>query len=150
MPEPDIVFLTDLPGGLDNNEWMASHSQYTILKQRLRYTDGRNQHSYHYYFLFAAIGFFEHINLIYGTVSEFCTATSCPDMTAPGPRWEKRYSAKGPLIYYIVCSKTFQTVFMGGRQREEVQAERAAVHRLHYDIRAEDHQRRNSFPHKAR
>ncbi len=27
VPEPELVFLTDLPGGLDNNEWMASHSQ---------------------------------------------------------------------------------------------------------------------------
>ncbi len=27
VPEPEIVFLTDLPGGLDNNEWMASHSE---------------------------------------------------------------------------------------------------------------------------
>merc|ERR1712079_74894 len=35
---------------------------------------------------FAAIGFFEHINLLYGTVSEFCNLTSCPEMTGPGPR----------------------------------------------------------------
>ncbi len=27
VPEPELVFLTDLPGGLDNNEWMASHSK---------------------------------------------------------------------------------------------------------------------------
>merc|ERR1712038_789130 len=31
-------------------------------------------------------GFFEHINLLYGTVSEFCNLTSCPEMTGPGPR----------------------------------------------------------------
>ena len=29
-----------------------------------------------------AIGFFEHINLLYGTVSEFCNLSTCPDMVA--------------------------------------------------------------------
>ncbi len=28
VPEPEIMFLTDLPGGLDHNEWMASHSKH--------------------------------------------------------------------------------------------------------------------------
>ena len=27
-PEPDLTFLTDLPGGLDFNEWLASHSEF--------------------------------------------------------------------------------------------------------------------------
>ena len=27
-PEPDLTFLTDLPGGLDYNEWLASHSKF--------------------------------------------------------------------------------------------------------------------------
>lgn len=58
ISENEIHFLTDLPSDLDYNEWMASHT----------------------------IGFFEHINLIYGTISEFCTPSSCPDMVGPGPR----------------------------------------------------------------
>merc|ERR1712141_480296 len=58
ISENEIHFLTDLPNDLDYNEWMASHT----------------------------IGFFEHINLIYGTISEFCTPSSCPDMVGPGPR----------------------------------------------------------------
>ena len=33
--------------------------------------------------IIAAIGFFEHINLLYGTVSEFCNLSTCPDMVAP-------------------------------------------------------------------
>ena len=28
IPETEINFLTDLPGGLDYNEWLASHSKY--------------------------------------------------------------------------------------------------------------------------
>lgn len=50
--------ITEVPLGLDANEWHALHT----------------------------IGFFEHINLLYGTVSEFCNLTSCPEMTGPGPR----------------------------------------------------------------
>lgn len=50
--------ITEVPLGLDANEWHALHT----------------------------IGFFEHINLLYGTVSEFCNLSSCPEMTGPGPR----------------------------------------------------------------
>ena len=35
---------------------------------------------------FSAIAFFDHINLVYGTISEFCTMSGCPDMTGPGLR----------------------------------------------------------------
>ena len=31
IPENEINFLTDLPGGLDYNEWLASHSEYREL-----------------------------------------------------------------------------------------------------------------------
>lgn len=30
---------------------------------------------------------FDHVNLVYGTISEFCTITGCPDMTGPGQRF---------------------------------------------------------------
>jgi hypothetical protein len=36
--------------------------------------------------LISAIAFFDHINLVYGTISEFCTMSGCPDMTGPGLR----------------------------------------------------------------
>ena len=58
LPEVDLRVLVDLPPGLDYNEWLASHT----------------------------LSLFDHINLIYGTVSEFCTMTGCPDMTGPGLR----------------------------------------------------------------
>ena len=59
IPEPELLFLTDLPDGLDDlNEWTALHT----------------------------IAFFEHINLIYGTVSEFCSPGNCPEMAGPGNR----------------------------------------------------------------
>ena len=31
IPEPDLIFLTDLPGGLDSNEWIALHSEWCSL-----------------------------------------------------------------------------------------------------------------------
>ncbi|PSN32697.1 MOB kinase activator-like 2 [Blattella germanica] len=58
LPDIDLRVLVDLPAGLDYNEWLASHT----------------------------IAFFDHINLVYGTISEFCTMSGCPDMTGPGLR----------------------------------------------------------------
>lgn len=59
LPELDLRMLVDLPPGLDYNEWLASHT----------------------------LALFDHINLVYGTISEFCTMTGCPDMTGPGLRY---------------------------------------------------------------
>lgn len=59
LPELDLRMLVDLPPGLDYNEWLASHT----------------------------LSLFDHTNLIYGTISEFCTPTGCSDMTGPGLRY---------------------------------------------------------------
>jgi len=48
-----------LPEGEDLNEWLAVH----------------------------AVDFFNHLNMLYGTVTEFCTPKECPVMSA-GPRYE--------------------------------------------------------------
>lgn len=69
LPELDLRMLVDLPPGLDYNEWLASHT----------------------------LALFDHINLVYGTISEFCTMTGCPDMTGPG----FRYALPLPLLEYI-------------------------------------------------
>ncbi|CEL57588.1 MOB kinase activator 1B OS=Mus musculus GN=Mob1b PE=1 SV=3 [Rhizoctonia solani AG-1 IB] len=64
-----------LPDGEDLNEWLAVHSEFksTRVKQanltRL------------------AVDFFNHLNMLYGTVTEFCTPQQCPIMSA-GPRYE--------------------------------------------------------------
>lgn len=64
LPELDLRMLVDLPPGLDYNEWLASHT----------------------------LALFDHINLVYGTISEFCTMTGCPDMTGPGLRYARFFS----------------------------------------------------------
>jgi MOB kinase activator 1 len=37
--------------------------------------------------LVVVIEFFNHVNLLYGSITEFCTPSSCPTMSA-GPRYE--------------------------------------------------------------
>ncbi|KAK9885669.1 hypothetical protein WA026_012431 [Henosepilachna vigintioctopunctata] len=63
----DLRLLVDLPAGLDYNEWLASHT----------------------------MALFDHVNLVYGSVSEFCTQSSCPDMTGPGQRTYLWFDEKG-------------------------------------------------------
>ncbi|TMW47427.1 hypothetical protein DOY81_007496 [Sarcophaga bullata] len=67
LPEADLKALVDLPAGLDYNEWLASHT----------------------------LALFEHVNLVYGTISEFCTTSGCPDMTGPGSRTYLWFDEKG-------------------------------------------------------
>lgn len=71
LPELDLRMLVDLPPGLDYNEWLASHT----------------------------LALFDHINLVYGTISEFCTMTGCPDMTGPGLRYIDVYFF--PVVFPI-------------------------------------------------
>ncbi|CAG0918365.1 unnamed protein product [Notodromas monacha] len=67
LTNADLRTLTVLPAGLDYNEWLASHT----------------------------IAFFNHVNLIYGTISEYCTISGCPEMTGPGLRQYLWFDEKG-------------------------------------------------------
>lgn len=69
--------MVDMPAGLDYNEWLASYSEYHL--PRVLSTLQINLNC----FIFLAIQIFEYVNLVYGTISEHCTTTGCPDMTAP-------------------------------------------------------------------
>ncbi|KAK8727631.1 hypothetical protein OTU49_009660 [Cherax quadricarinatus] len=67
IPETDLRQLVELPPGLGYEEWLASHT----------------------------IDFFQHINLLYGTVCEYCTMSGCPDMTGPATRQYLWFDEKG-------------------------------------------------------
>ncbi|XP_023945480.1 MOB kinase activator-like 2 isoform X2 [Bicyclus anynana] len=69
LPELDVRALVELPRGLDLNEWLASHT----------------------------LALFEHVNLLYGAVSEFCSARApaCADMAGPGGRSYAWYDERG-------------------------------------------------------
>jgi len=70
LNETELQRLVTMPLGLDENEWMASHT----------------------------ISLFEHVNLIYGTISEFCTSTTCADMTGPCTRTYLWFDEKGKKV----------------------------------------------------
>ncbi|XP_063530419.1 MOB kinase activator-like 2 isoform X3 [Cydia strobilella] len=103
LPELDMRQLVDLPRHLDYNEWLASHSEYhhltyklylheALLERKLPELDMRQlvdlpRHlDYNEWLASHTLALFEHVNLVYGAVSEFCTASSCPDMSGPGGR----------------------------------------------------------------
>uniref|UniRef100_A0A803MG41 MOB kinase activator-like 1A n=1 Tax=Chenopodium quinoa TaxID=63459 RepID=A0A803MG41_CHEQI len=65
-----------LPPGEDFNEWLAVNSKSIDSNP---------------FYLLAAVDFFNQVNILYGTLTEFCTATSCPTMTA-GPKYEYRWA----------------------------------------------------------
>lgn len=56
VTDADFYKLVALPPSVDYNEWLATHS----------------------------ISFFNHVNLMYGVISEYCTSESCSMMTGPG------------------------------------------------------------------
>ncbi|TVU42945.1 hypothetical protein EJB05_09370, partial [Eragrostis curvula] len=63
-----------LPPGEDINEWLAVNSNFLPLV-----------------IFFVAVDFFNQVNLLYGTLTEFCTPETCPTMTA-GPKYEYRWA----------------------------------------------------------
>ncbi|XP_013091681.1 MOB kinase activator 2-like isoform X3 [Biomphalaria glabrata] len=67
ISDADFFKLVALPNMLDLNEWLATHT----------------------------ISFFNHVNLIYGVVSEYCTVDTCPAMTAPDNVQYFWYDEKG-------------------------------------------------------
>lgn len=67
VPESRLREIVHIPAGLDYNEWLASHT----------------------------IALFDHSNLIYGTISEYCTMSGCPDMTGPSYRQYLWFDEKG-------------------------------------------------------
>lgn len=60
-----------LPEGEDLNEWLAVNSPSPLLPCTPRLTCSAT-----------AVDFYNQINMLYGTVTEFCTPTECPVMSA--------------------------------------------------------------------
>ncbi len=55
------------------------------------------------WFCSAAVDFFNQINLLYGTITEFCTKDSCPLMSA-GPKYEYHWADGQTVKKPIKCS----------------------------------------------
>jgi MOB kinase activator 1 len=63
-----------LPDGEDRDEWLAIHSLDRFLFSI-------------FYSNWVAVDFYNQINMLYSIVTEFCSPSSCPTMTA-GPQYE--------------------------------------------------------------
>ncbi|XP_070200836.1 MOB kinase activator 2-like [Littorina saxatilis] len=93
--EADFIKLVQLPPSLDSNEWLATHT----------------------------ISFFNHVNLMYGVVSEYCTSESCASMIGPDNvqyHWQdekgKKLKQSAPqyidhMMSYIQKSVTDESIF---------------------------------------
>lgn len=82
--EMELGELVNLPSGVLLQEWIASHT----------------------------VSFFEHINGIYGTISEFCTMSGCSEMIGPNNKvyfWsdERGKRSKVPAPQYIDYVMTY-------------------------------------------
>lgn len=82
--EMELAELVNLPNGVLLQEWIASHT----------------------------VSFFEHINLIYGTISEFCTMSGCSEMIGPNNKvyfWsdERGKRSKVPAPQYVDYCMTY-------------------------------------------
>ena len=54
-------------------------------------------------FIFPAVDFFNQINMLYGTITEFCTEERCPVMSA-GPKYEYHWADGQAVKKPIKCS----------------------------------------------
>ncbi|TMW66774.1 hypothetical protein Poli38472_014086 [Pythium oligandrum] len=73
----DLRQAIALPAGEDLNEWLAVNSAWVVLISRKEWE----------LMVLLAVDFFNEISIVYGTVIQFCTETSCPHMSA-GPKFE--------------------------------------------------------------
>lgn len=67
-----------LPEGEDPSEWLAVHSTLVIHHQDMLIESPNDCYA-------SAVDFFNEISIVYGTIGEFCTCESCPQMSA-GPK----------------------------------------------------------------
>lgn len=82
-----------LPEGEDLNEWVAVNSKLLYFWfYKIKCTS-----------FISAVDFFNQINMLYGTITEFCTEDSCPIMSA-GPKYEYHWADGHTVKKPIKCS----------------------------------------------
>jgi MOB kinase activator 1 len=84
-----------LPEGEDVNEWIAVNSELAMIRKCRRW--------YQTNFVVLAVDFFNQINMLYGTITEFCTEDSCSIMSA-GPKYEYHWADGQTVKKPIKCS----------------------------------------------
>lgn len=91
-----------LPEGEDLNEWVAVNSKLKRLFSIAAIYFVSTESKYHCLFSLA-VDFFNQINMLYGTITEFCTEESCPIMSA-GPKYEYHWADGHTVKKPIKCS----------------------------------------------
>lgn len=89
-----------LPEGEDLNEWVAVNSKY--LKNYSDIFQSLNDLKI-FHSNISAVDFFNQINMLYGTITEFCTEDSCGIMSA-GPKYEYHWADGHTVKKPIKCS----------------------------------------------
>lgn len=98
-----------LPEGEDLNEWLAVHSMRAFLE--FPFSFYLNQ-------LLIAVDFFNQINMLYGTITEFCTPQDCEVMSA-GPRYEYHWADEKTKVLSFRVSCLFPvTLCLFRKQRD--------------------------------
>lgn len=96
-----------LPDGEDLNEWVAVNSKYHRTRHIIIYFSSKSDQtlkaSFFLFIHFAAVDFFNQINMLYGTITEFCTEESCSIMSA-GPKYEYHWADGQTVKKPIKCS----------------------------------------------
>lgn len=77
--------------------------QFSIRETLKLYQSLRNKICLLSFCLFLAVDFFNQINMLYGTITEFCTEESCPLMSA-GPKYEYHWADGQTVKKPIKCS----------------------------------------------
>lgn len=85
-----------LPDGEDLNEWVAVNSTYLNKQNNIHIT-------IFFKLLYLAVDFFNQINMLYGTITEFCTEETCAIMSA-GPKYEYHWADGQTVKKPIKCS----------------------------------------------
>lgn len=84
-----------LPDGEDLNEWVAVNSKLILICYSLS--------CIYLSITITAVDFFNQINMLYGTITEFCTEESCVIMSA-GPKYEYHWADGLTVKKPIKCS----------------------------------------------
>lgn len=74
--------LSDIVIGVARIKWILVYSLRYPLFRNCVYLLPGGQHDNMHHCLVSAVDFYNQINMLYGTITEFCTEASCPVMSA--------------------------------------------------------------------
>jgi hypothetical protein len=127
--------IVKLPEGEDENEWLAVNSEF--LSQFLA-GFGLTQP--------LVVDFYNHINLLYGSITEFCSPQSCPEMKATD-----EYVYGSQHSKWFTNNHQIRVLMAGFRQLQETHEDASAnIHRAFDGMGPKQHRQRGRVPKQNR